>query len=466
MLVGVCAVMQAQTESAFGDLSADPVKLFERGQNAHARGELARAIEYYEEAIKLRPEFSEAEFQRAAALVSLERLTEAEAGFRRALEIRKDWSLPYSSLGALLVRLNRHSEAEPLLRQALRLDAQNYVALRVLAELRLRANDASEALQLARRATADKEAPLSTWVLRAIAERLTGDKSGALASLHHVLQDDPHNLLALLERAEIHTALGKNEDAIADLRTAEPLAEREPAYLRRLVAAYESAGKPEEARRLAASAGLLKQESVVADIAKVVGTPEEIEAANSDDPDVSRKALQALLEKNPNNAMLLSRLGATYRTTDPARSLDYYRRANKIQPNNPDHATGYSSALIQSRRFAEAVIILRKVIAVTPDNYTAHANLATALYELKQYQQALPEFEWLLRTKPDLTVAHYFIATAHDNLREYEQALAAYELFLAHADAKTSQLEIEKVKLRLPLLRRQIKLGQGVKRKL
>jgi tetratricopeptide (TPR) repeat protein len=109
--------------------------------------------------------------------------------------------------------------------------------------------------------------------------------------------------------------------------------------------------------------------------------------------------------------------------------------------------------------------VLRKVLAVAPDNYAAHANLATSLYELKQFAQALGEYEWLLKAKPDLTVAYYFIATAHDNLGEYEPALAAYESFLARADVKANQLEIEKVKLRLPSLRRQIQLGPGVKQK-
>jgi hypothetical protein len=45
------------------------------------------------------------------------------------------------------------------------------------------------------------------------------------------------------------------------------------------------------------------------------------------------------------------------------------------------------------------------------------------------------------------------------------EALASYEKFLSTADAKTNQLEIDKVKLRLPTLRRQIKLGEGVKKK-
>ena len=58
-----------------------------------------------------------------------------------------------------------------------------------------------------------------------------------------------------------------------------------------------------------------------------------------------------------------------------------------------------------------------------------------------------------------------FHSTAHDYLGEYPEALASYEKFLAAADAKTNQLEIEKVKLRLPSLRRQIQLGEGAKKK-
>src|SRR6266550_3572996 len=87
-----CALVHplaAQTADAFGDSGADPIKLFERGQNAHARANLAkepaekienykRALEFYDEAIKVRPEFPEAEFQRANALTSLGRFNEAE----------------------------------------------------------------------------------------------------------------------------------------------------------------------------------------------------------------------------------------------------------------------------------------------------------------------------------------------------------------------------------------------------
>ena len=457
---------QAQTDDPFGDGSADPVKLFERGQNAHAHGDLLKALEFYEEAIKVRPEFAEAEFQRGNALVGLGRLPEAESGFRNAIKQRKDWSLPYSALGALLVRLNRDVDAESVLRQAIKLDKQDNLALRMLADIRLRGGDPKEALDLTRRATNDASAPASTWMLRAMAERATGDNVAAVASLDHALRIDPANLSVLLERAELLITAGNNERALADLKTAEPLSNGDKAIASRLAADYELAGKPDDARRVAEAAGLSRPAQVSGDgTLKVAGTADEIEAANSDDPVVARTALEKLLVKNPDNAMLLARLGVAYRTVDAGRSLDYYKRAAALQPTNPDYATGYSSALVQARRFAEAVVILRRVVQVAPDNYVAHANLATALYELKQFAAAVAEYEWLLKTKPDLNVAYYFIATAHDYLGEYDQALQAYESFLARGDAQANQLELEKVKLRLPSLRKQIQLGQGVKRK-
>ncbi len=456
----------AQTEDALGDSSADPVKLFERAQTAHARGDLARALEFYEEAIRVRPEFPEAEFQRGNLLVSLGRLGEAESAFRRAIELRKDWSLPCSALGALLVRTNRDNEASPLLQKALMLDNRDNVALRMLADVRLRAGDAKEALKLAQSATSDNDASSSAWLLRAAAERAAGDKTAAKASLEHVLQAEPGNVAALVARADVYLEDSKYEHAIADLKSAERIKSGDKRILSRLVVAYERAGKPDEARRLAELAGLIRsEEPSAAGTLKVVGTAEEIAAANSEDPVKARKALEKLLEQNPRSAMLLARLGASYRADNPSRALQFYARASEIQPNNPLYAAGYASALVRARRFAEATILLRRVLAAVPDNYTAHANLATALYELKRYSEAIPEYRWLLEAKPDLAVTYFFIATSHDYLGEYKEALASYETFLERADVKANQLEIEKVKLRLPSLRRQIQIGQGVKRK-
>src|SRR5688572_29034184 len=165
-LLFLCATvsLKAQTEEAFGDAATDPVRLFERGQSAHARGELEKAIGFYEQALRVRPEFPEAEFQRGSALATLGRLPEAEAAFRLAISYKKNWSLPYSALGAVLMRKNQDKDAEQFFRQALTVDSKDSLALRMLSDIRLRAGDPKEALELAKRATAIPEAPASAWV--------------------------------------------------------------------------------------------------------------------------------------------------------------------------------------------------------------------------------------------------------------------------------------------------------------
>src|ERR1044072_5902536 len=346
-LLSVCPHTAAQTVDTFGDDAADPVRLFERGQSAHARGEIEKALAFYEQALKVRPEFPEAEFQRGNVLASLGRLADAEAAFRRAISYKKNWSLPYTALGIVLVRQNHDKEAEQFFNQALTSDTKDNVALRMLSDLRLRAGDTKSALDFAKRATANPEAPASAWVSLALAEKANGNTAGAKAALEHVLANEPENVAALMERADLFTDEKNFELAIADLKAAAKLKPADKAVLSRLAYALQQAGKTEEAQAVAKSAGIETQPP--AGTNGVIATPEEIEAANSSDQAIARKALEYLLEKTPRNAMLLGRLGASSRTDDPARSLEFYRKAAEIQPDAPEYALGDAAALGAAR---------------------------------------------------------------------------------------------------------------------
>ena len=464
ILVAVCASAAAAQTVDFTDGESDPVKLFERAQNAHAKGDLERALALYEEAIKLRPEFPEAEYQRGVALLGLKRPAEAEIALRRAIELRKDWSLPYSSLGNLLSRSEKDKEAEPLLRRALQLGAKDFTTLDSLSAVRWRAGDKPEALAFAQRATEDEGTPASAWTWRGSVERASGNTTAAAASLEHALQMEPQNVAALRERAEVRVEVAEYDRAIEDLRAALVIIPGNKETSLRLASVYELAGNKNEAQHIyEAFPPALDPRSD--QMPGVKGTAEDVVAANDDDPKVAQPALEKLIAANPKNAGLFARLGEVTRRTDPQKSAESYRRANEIDPRNPKYPTGYAAALVQARRFAEAVKILRQVIASAPNEYAAHANLALALYELKDFPKALPEYEWLAAARPEGAATYFFIATAHDNLGEYQQALEAYEKFMSLADPTGNKLEIEKVNLRLPRLRDQIKRGQGVKKK-
>lgn len=432
LLLGCAPIVFAQADPASEDGATDAVKLFGRGQDAHARGEWQMALAAYEAALKLRPEFPEAEYQRGAALASLKRLPEAEKAFRRALELRPSWALPLASLGALLERADRFDEAEQVLTRALESDKRNAVALLALTNLRLRTKPSHAALETLLKqlqsattnaASNTQAAPL--WTARGRIEQAMDDQSSALASFTHTLAIDPVNATARIERARLRAKAGDYAGAIEDAQAAQRDAE---------TAAYAST--------------LLK-----------VFYEQALDTAQG------RAMIEKLLAQGTADAALYARLGESYRTTNPAHALQLFRRAAELEPRNANYATGYAAALVQARRFIEARDILRRIINASPDNYAAHANLATALYELKAYAEALPEYEWIARTKPDLAATYFFIGSAHDFIGELPQALAAYEKFLARADAQVNKLEIEKVELRLPTLRNQIKRGIGIKKR-
>lgn len=457
--IALCSQLAPAQTGDLSDSETDPVKLFERGQDAHAKNDYQKAIDLYEAAIKLKPEFPEAELQRAMALLAINKKADALEGFKRAVTLRPNWPLAYSKFGTFLGTYDA-TAAEALLRRAIELNPKDETSLVTLAEIRARAGDRAEGLSLARSATALPTANAATWRKRALIEKLTGDKTGALASIDRALAIDPGNPGARYERATLRLDTADQAGAFADLQLLEQAGHaRELAGAIELAQLYTRAGKRDEAIRIldALSAADKARVEVVILRGEIMDTG----ASTGEE----RAALEKMLAQNPKNASLLARLGSAYRRIDAAKSFAYYDEALKLEPRNITYAIGYAAALNQLRRFADAETVLRRVLSVAPAEYTAHANLAIALYEQKRFADAIPEYEWLALEKPEIAATYFFIATAHDNLGAYQQALDAYQQFLSHADPDSNKLEIEKVNLRLPSLRAQIQRGQGSKQK-
>lgn len=432
----------------------DPVKLFQKGQDAHEKGDLKTALELYNKALELAPEFPEAEFQKGTALVSLERLEEAETSLRRASELRADWTPPMASLGALLVKTNRFAEAEKLLNQAIKLDGQNFPALAALTDLYIKTKASPERLKLLHAQlellSMKMRPPVSVWVSRAAVERMLGDKTAARTSASKALALDPKNIPALHERGEAALALG---DFTAAQNDADSILKLSPNLLSAkllAVRARSAAGNLDEAlKALDALDERSKQTAEFKELQKA------ILAARSDSGD-NLPELEKILAQDPKNIDALARLCAASRRAEPAKALDYCRRAAELEPANVSHAIGYAAALVQAKKFDPAVLILRRVLSAAPDNFTAHANLGTALFELKRYPEAITEFEWLIEKKPDLVMGYYFLGFAYDLTEKYPEAMIHYKKFLSLADSSYNKTQIEDVNLRLPGLAKQI----------
>lgn len=447
----LCIVVPVRAQDEDGNPAEDAVALFQKGQDAHEKGQLKEAIEFYDKAIAAVAEFPEAEFQKGNAWLSLGKRDDAEKAFRKALEHRPEWTLALANLGSLLVGKGAFAEAEPYLKKAILLDSQNALAYSALTELRLRTKSTTDELKdLLSRLTALTERAKPTagaWAARAALEVALGEKSASRASFNRALELDPKNQFALISKASAMLDEGDTAGAESVIGSIGPSSSDNVTMLRaRLL--FET-GKTDDAINLLKDIGNPSPD--------IVALREKLLVSKSDNV----ADLEKQLEKKADDAFILGKLCSLYRAAAPAKALSYCRRAAGADPQNLNHAIGFGAALVQAKMYTEAVELFRKLQALSPENMTIRANIATALFQLKRYPEAKEEYQWITQRQPASAIAFYFLGITHDQLMEYADAMANYQLFLRYADAEKNKLEIEKVNLRLPTLQKQIKDKKG-----
>jgi len=456
--------VHAQTE----DDQAKIVAAFQDAQDAHEKGDIAKAVELYKKVLTMAPGLPEAEYQLGSAYLSQGNSDEAEKEFRSALEHRPDWSLPMAAVGDMLVRKGKclqasdaaaaaeaFRSANDLLQKAVEADHTNAPAWAAIVDLRLATNVDRQTLtatlaSLKPLTDGKANAPSSLWTARGILESRLELYKDAAVSLQNALNSDPHNKYAVIANAEM--ALKQGDTTAAESFSAK-LAESYPSddavkLLRAKILAAK--GNYAEALKTLDSQGGTDSESAA--LRKSISTSL---SENTDD-------LERRLKDDPNNYAILGRLCSLFRIPSPEKALDYCRRASEAEPNNISPAIGYGAALVQAKQLDKAVFLLRKIIEIAPDNATAHANLATAYSQSKAWAQARDEYQWLIDHGSGLPIAYYLIGIAHDELGAYLDAVANYQLFIKYADPSKNQLEIDKVNLRMPVVQ---KLARNMKPK-
>ncbi|MEZ5345277.1 MAG: tetratricopeptide repeat protein [Pyrinomonadaceae bacterium] len=465
ILVGFSSVSYAQDEefdqeaefSQTDPARDDPVALFNRGQDAHSKGELREALTLYQQALKANPDFPEAEFQKGVILKELGNGAEAEKSFKKVISLRSDWALPYYELGLLFAESGDYDLSEKFLSDSLRLDEINFNGYSVLAGVLLRSGSPKmrleEFLRTLQTITSQKQVPAILWIAKASVERKLGDFDSSIVSAGRALKLAPHDTAALSELTENYIAQEKREAA---LETANKLLEAAPnSKSAKILLARALHLNEETAKAVAVLESVKTQDDEITGLIKIL-------KANGD---ISIPALEKMIADDPSNLNALGRLCIATRTTDPKKALEYCERALILDGENITHAIGFGAALVQLRRYREAAAVLTNLLKHSPENYTIHANLATALFQMQNFESAKLEYSWIIKRQPEIAIAYYFLAISHDRLQEYPDALQNYQKFLETADSEENRLEIEKVNLRIPILSNQIKRGLGKKSK-
>lgn len=111
--------------------------------------------------------------------------------------------------------------------------------------------------------------------------------------------------------------------------------------------------------------------------------------------------LEKLVEYSPENVTALNSLAWHLREQAPERALNYARRANQLQSNEPLLMDTLGVILLQRGDVAEALVQLRAAAAGAPDNRTLQYHLAQALAQAGQRQEARVLLERVLQQPGD-----------------------------------------------------------------
>ena len=112
---------------------------------------------------------------------------------------------------------------------------------------------------------------------------------------------------------------------------------------------------------------------------------------------------QKLLSQEPNNAILLNKLGIAYhQQTMLGQAKRYYERAAKADRTYANAYNNVGTVFYQQRKYGKAIQAYEKALAIRTDIPAVYTNLGYAYFGQKRYDQAMAAFRHALDMDPEV----------------------------------------------------------------
>ena len=392
-----------------------------------------------------------ARLERVAALISSDRIQEAEQQLNSILKARPEDALALNLLGAVRAKQGRLDEAEALFARALRADRDFVGAHMNLAYL---------------------------YLLKGAPEKTVSE----LREVHRLVPDDADTSYKL---AHLLLTLGRLDECVRIVEEARRSNQLTPPLLTVLGDAYirkGDAGKAEESYLAALDAqsnnaeallglalvsqskGDAKAASLYLSRARalVADSPEmlyrfAVAALKSEQFEDARSALERAAQLKPDEPAYLVALGAVWlKKPDLFEAERVFRRALQLRPDDPRAQMYLGYTLLKQKKYVEARELLEKsaqrdaaapetfyylgliaqeqnederaielfgkAVRLSPSFANAHVALGSTYLKLKDYVRARQELEAGVKLKPDDSKAHYNLARLYALLKDQQRA--------------------------------------------
>ncbi|MEG4211747.1 tetratricopeptide repeat protein [Microcoleus sp. S13_B4] len=384
---------------------------FRLGVDLQQQVDFGGAIECYERAIAINPNYAAAHSNLGVVKQQTGQLTEAIAHYRQALAIDGNLAETASNLGSALAEAGKTEEAIAQYERALSLNPNCAEALINLGLLREEQGDVAEAVRCYEQAIQINPNCAVAYLNLGIALEEQGEEGKAIANYERAIAIEPNYVDALHHLAYAWMRQGKIADAIAYYDRALAL---QPDWAETDLAFGTSLSSPDKLDEDLALA--VCQQAIQAlpasaqahcNLGIVLHKQGKIEDAIA--------CYQQALSLKPDFPQALNNLGKAFEEAgNMAEAIDCYRRAIELKPSYINPLTSLASALHDRGQFVDAVTCYSQAVKFNVGNPESHLNLGLALLLAGDFQRGFCEYEWRLLVKEKQFRHHNFIQPLWD----------------------------------------------------
>jgi tetratricopeptide (TPR) repeat protein/glycosyltransferase involved in cell wall biosynthesis len=362
---------------------------FRLGLEKQQQTEFGGAIECYERAIAIDPNYAAAYSNLGVVKQQIGRLPEAIAHYRQALAIDRNLAETASNLGSALAEAGENEEAIAEYERALSLNPNCAEALINLGLLREEQGDVAQAVSLYEQAIQVNPNCAAAYLNLGIALSQKGEEGEAIANYERAIAIEPNYADAMHHLAYASIRQGKLASAIAyydrALALQPDLAETDLAlgsWLSNqdklddaLAFCQQAIQKLPASARARCNLGIVLQKQ---------GKFEDAIAC-----------YQQALSLKPDFPEAFNNLGKAFEEAGKmAEAINCYRRAIELKPGYLNPLNSLASALHDRGQFADAITCYSQAVKFNVGHPESHLNLGLALLLAGDFQRGFCEYEW------------------------------------------------------------------------
>ncbi|MEK7433858.1 MAG: tetratricopeptide repeat protein [Cyanobacteriota bacterium] len=134
------------------------------------------------------------------------------------------------------------------------------------------------------------------------------------------------------------------------------------------------------------------------------------------------------LSKFPNNDIILYLTANTLSTNNKKiESIEYYKKAININPNNFDYSYDLGTIFMYLEKFDESIEYYQKALAINPYSDKTNNNLAYVLKNKKEYDKALKHYEKSVELSDNIIFNHNLAKFSYEAFGNYNRSSEIYK---------------------------------------